>query len=718
MIRHHALALALLVGMIFFIYWPILPLTKIATHTHYGDALINCYLINWFQYSLWTNPLGAFDAPLFYPQETSGAFSSINVFLSLITGPLQLFGNPVFCYNAALYVAIILSGVSMYGCTYGLFGNRKASLVAGVLFSCNADMLWHSLGHPNIVAPFFIPVLVYLAIHFFQRPTIAAGILFSVCLYGQFLVDPYLGFIGLIGLTPVMLLISALRVRTAPREVAVLYAAGLVMLGLVYVYTGPFREVSARLGNARSISEMIGNSAELVYGYLLPAFHERRNESFFGSLLGENTPYNRAVNSQYFGLSVYLTVVMYLAVMLLFSIRKRKLLFPSYTFFFLIVIVMGFLFSFGPYLWWRNEMTQWKLPMWYVYEYIPPLRFLREISRFAVLVVTGLGFFLALAISQWGWMNQGSKPLRMGILAIMLAVLAVEFRPIASPDFAYFDRRGYELIAKHPEIEIMGSIPPTSYPFLVQSTATFPKTPSGYWGGVYNHHYTMLEPVLADFGSMRSTALHGALGTQGLFVEGAEALALARSKPELQELSPEEGRPFGLFQLVPENINPTALTEAKALLESTPEFPPFGIVPDEELVKNPYSLPIELGGRQELYYNSIDLAANVGDTPLYGIPVQRINALMMRMSLTSLGVDYVDTKIYFRTDREPEFSEEKSITVLLPPDGKLYWAKFDFARHHERFADHQVIGVRFLFSANPFPGQKAVIESVYVDLKE
>lgn len=717
-IKHHALPLTLLVSVLFFIYWPVLPLNIIATKTHYGDAMINCYLINWFQYGLWMHPFSAFDAPLFYPQETSGAFSSINLFLCLITGPLQLLHNPVFAYNAAIYLAVILSGFSMYACTYLLFKNRKASLVAGILFSCNSDMIWHFFGHPNIISPIFIPPIIYLAVRLFQEPRSLYAVLFCACLYGQFWCGPYLGFISLIGLTPVMLIVLALRFRSHPKPLLVLIGTGIFTLFMVFLLTGPFREVNSRLGSSRSINEMIMNSAELNFGYLLPAFVEKRNETFFGSLLGESTPYNRAVNSQYFGLSVYVAVFLHVAIMLGLSLKQRRLKLPAYSLFFIILLFMGFLFSFGPYLWWKNELTQIKLPMWYVYEYISPLRFLREVSRFAVLVVAGLGFLIALAISQWSWVNERQAAVRWGVLGAMLLGLIVEFRPIASPAFASIDMRPYALIATHPEINRMASVPPTNYTFLIQSTATFPQTPSGYKGGVYNHHYETLEPVLGDFSSNKATALYGALGVEAVFVNGAANLEIARSKPELEPLSPDPNAPFGLFRLLPDRIDPAALAEAKTFLASVPEFPPFDIVPDAELQKSPYSFPIEVGGRQELYYNSVSLSANAGQVPIYNIPINRINSLMMRMSLSGFGVDYVDSKIYYKTDREPEFSEDKSITVHLPPDNQLHWAKFDFHPQHSKFGNHNLTGIRFQFSATPYPGQEAVVESIYLDLTE
>ncbi|MGF1573745.1 MAG: hypothetical protein ACFCU1_11835 [Sumerlaeia bacterium] len=716
--KHHAAPLMMLIAMVLFIYWPVLPATAIFNQLHFGDALINCYLINWFQYSLWVSPFNAFDAPIFYPQETAGAFSSINLFISFLTGPVQLAGNPVFAYNFAIYLAVFLSGMSMYCCTFLLFQNRKASLVAGVLFCCNSDMIWHFFGHPNIISPIFIPPLIYLALELYREPRWQQAVLFSVFLYCQFLCSFYLGFIILIGITPVMLIILAARTRNFPKQMGLLVGCGVLALIMIFLLTGPFREVSDRLGNGRSIHEMINNSAELTLGYLLPAFHENRNESFLGSLLGEKTPFNRAVNSQYFGLTVYATVTIHLLIMLGLSIAKRKLLIPGFTLFFLLIILMGFLFSFGPLFWWKNQMTQFKLPMWYVYEYIEPLRFLREVSRFAVLVVAGLSFLLALVVSQWSWINQKALPVRLGLLAFMLIVLSIEFRPVASAKLATPDMRAYALLAQHPEIKRIGSIPANSTQFLVQSTATFAETPSGYKGGVYNNHYEEIEPALNQFASGRATAIHAALGVEGIFVTGKENLALALEMPELEPLSRDPDAPFGLFKLNADLISPERVQAANTFLEGITEFPQFDVVAEKDLVKSPYSFPIDLGGPQKLFYNSTSLAANAGAVPIYSIQIPRINALMMKMSLTSFGSDYQFTKIYFTTERQPNYSEYKSITAIIPPDDELHWVKFDFAPFHEALANDWLTGIRFEFSSTPYPGQEALIDSIYLDLSE
>src|SRR5262245_49412178 len=74
---------------------PVTPLSKSGTHLPAGDAEINAYLVNWGQHILPLAPWKYYDAPLFYPQNTAGAFSSANPLLCLVSSPLRLSGNPI-----------------------------------------------------------------------------------------------------------------------------------------------------------------------------------------------------------------------------------------------------------------------------------------------------------------------------------------------------------------------------------------------------------------------------------------------------------------------------------------------------------------------------------------------------------------------------------------------------------------------------------------------
>lgn len=486
----HWVPLLLMTAAIVLLYWPLLPLTKIASHLIDGDALHNAYLMNWGQKTLWTDPLHYYDAPMLYPQKTAAAFSSINLFLAFITGPLYFLGKPVFAYNAAMYTAVWLCGFSMYCSAFALTGNRRAALVAALLYCCNGDLQFHFNGHPNVVSPIFIPPLILISIRFALAPKFIHAPLFSLFLILQFLCDWYLGFIALIGVGVPLAAAFLLKSKVHSRELSVFLILFFLTMAFIYSLSAPFREVGDRVGSIRGLGSHINYSASLQ-GYFFPSYVQGMNKSVvstvFGSLLSP-TDY-RDGDSQFYGWTLYLLLAC--AFGGLWWKQKLKPADWSPVVLYLgFVAITGFLFSMGPYFWLGNRLTKIPLPELLLFEFVPPLRFMRDTSRYAVLVVAALALLAALTLSASSWWNHGITKRRFLFSALLIGALLLEFRPATSPQFHAFNKEPYYWLEEDylwagptQKLERVASIPLNNQLFLLQTTGEFPVTCSSYAGG-------------------------------------------------------------------------------------------------------------------------------------------------------------------------------------------------------------------------------------------
>jgi hypothetical protein len=139
------------------------------------DALLHVFLLGWGWYGLTTNPLGVFDAPIFYPEIRTLTYMDHMLGEAVLAGPvIEVFGLGA-GYNSLIIFSFVASGYFVYRLArlYGL--SRSGSCVAGFLFAFCPYRFSH-LGCLNQSQTQFIPLTIFFAVRFLHTARTRYGV--------------------------------------------------------------------------------------------------------------------------------------------------------------------------------------------------------------------------------------------------------------------------------------------------------------------------------------------------------------------------------------------------------------------------------------------------------------------------------------------------------------------------------------------------------------
>src|SRR6476661_4307799 len=80
----------------------------------FGDVVVQMTSMQWIAHAMFTNPLGLFEAPFFFPYAHSLAFSENLIGETLIGLPALLLGNPALAGNINILLSFVLTGLFTY----------------------------------------------------------------------------------------------------------------------------------------------------------------------------------------------------------------------------------------------------------------------------------------------------------------------------------------------------------------------------------------------------------------------------------------------------------------------------------------------------------------------------------------------------------------------------------------------------------------------------
>jgi hypothetical protein len=224
--------------------WP-LP-AHLVTHARaapaYGllDVHLHLWTLAWVSRAIVRDPLGLFDANIFYPAPLTLAGSDHLLGTLPIAGPVYwLTGNPVATMNAVVLASFPLAGVAAAALVRALGGSGWAGLLGGFVFAF-APMRMRSFVPVQMFTVQYLPLALLGLVSYLRRGggwRLGAGL---VLLLLQLLVAYYLAYGALVGLGATLLVV-ALRERDVPAGRWVRLAAGLgVVLAVMTLVSLPY----------------------------------------------------------------------------------------------------------------------------------------------------------------------------------------------------------------------------------------------------------------------------------------------------------------------------------------------------------------------------------------------------------------------------------------------------------------------------------------------
>jgi hypothetical protein len=255
-VRNRGLAeVALFVGLTLLHTWPLASDPAHLSRLDNSDTAFNTWVVAWDQHQLTRDPLHLFEAPIFYPEHDTLAYSEHLIVPAIIGLPFAWAGaSPVLLYNLLVMLAFVLSGLFMCRLVTIWTGSIAAGVIAGALFAFNAHVLTR-FAHLQALHVEFIPIVLYALDRLLTDPRLRYAALLAVGFVLQSLCSNHT-MVMLGGALAVAVLVRPEtwhRPRRVWSHLALAGAAGALALTPILL---PYYRVHATQGLNRSIEEV------------------------------------------------------------------------------------------------------------------------------------------------------------------------------------------------------------------------------------------------------------------------------------------------------------------------------------------------------------------------------------------------------------------------------------------------------------------------------
>ncbi len=481
-------AVLLFFGLSAYIQLLPLPLHPADSLNDAWDCLLNTWILGWDQYQLGRDPLGLYEANIFYPHEQTLSYSETLLPLAVLAWPVAaLTRNPILAYNFVFFLSCLLNAYAMFLLVRHLTGKFLPGLAAGVIFAFSATLM-QQITHLQLVAAWFIPLALLQLHRFFETGRWKHSLWFALFLLLQALTCVYYGLFFL-SLLPVMLGVMLLLNRKKVNFTFLfklgtpLFVSGLALLAYSQPFLSLFRkfnfqrglEYGADLQNYLAVPPhnillgkllsplgsyeyfLFPGMAALLLAAVMAAAQIRRFSSMprwlkrtglvlcgLPALLAAITLLRKGLKVKLGALSFSLTnpakqvtvllvlAGLFLAAAFIYYLQKHQgPAGPQANLFLYAFVLYGSLvLSLGAGLTLRGShaFAHWA-PFAWLYEYVPGFKGIRVPSRYAVFVILAVA-----ALAGWGvdLLGRRIKPraLKLTLAALLLLALNAEYLSI------------------------------------------------------------------------------------------------------------------------------------------------------------------------------------------------------------------------------------------------------------------------------------------------
>jgi hypothetical protein len=220
-----------------------------------NDGRWSIWVVSWVAHALTTDPWQVFRANIFYPHANALAFSEGNLVEGLIGAPIwALTKNPYTTHNFVFLFAFAQSFVATYYLVRHLTGNRRAAVLAGIMFAY-CPFAFARQAHIQLLMVGFLPWVMLAWHRFLDRSTIARAIELGVVMSLTGLACAYYGIFsgGMIAFASIWFAITR-RLWKDARYVTGVATAAVVSVGLVAPFFLPYLQMQESTGFQRSLS--------------------------------------------------------------------------------------------------------------------------------------------------------------------------------------------------------------------------------------------------------------------------------------------------------------------------------------------------------------------------------------------------------------------------------------------------------------------------------
>jgi hypothetical protein len=255
--------------------WPLASAPGSLSRLDNADTGLNTWIVAWVQHILPSDPLRLFDAPIFFPERHTLAFSEHLLVPALMGAPLAWLGlSPVLVYNLLVIAGLTLSGWTMCLVLERWTRSTAAGVVAGSLFAFNAHLLTRFAHLQALHAQFYpLTLLAFDAVLTEREPRRVrrAGLLLTIVFVLQALCSNYaMVFLGVALIVAALVRAPEWIGRGRSVKASTLAVSALASAVLLLPFLWPYYLVRRDAGLTRPIEEVRLYSAGL-FDYLTTA---------------------------------------------------------------------------------------------------------------------------------------------------------------------------------------------------------------------------------------------------------------------------------------------------------------------------------------------------------------------------------------------------------------------------------------------------------------
>jgi hypothetical protein len=427
-----------------------------------ADEQLNAWIVSWIAHQLPRDPTRLFDANTFYPERRVLAFSEplLPPGVCAIV-PRALGASAVLTYNLLLMAGFVLTGLAGYAVGTRLSGDRLAGLLAGSLVAFGPHTL-PRLAHLQAQWLMTLPLSLLALDAVIRKRTWRPALALGVCVALLAMTSGY-------GLAlAVVAIVVAWLARTGEwwrhwRSLAPRLAGGALLSVLLAIpVLLPYRHVVEEHGVRRGS----GETASLAS---LPTSFVSTPARLHYSLWSHH--FERPQGGSYFpGLTALALAALALVLGRGWSEPRARM--------FVAVALAGGLLALGP-----------ATPLYVAFQHVfPPMRALRDPSRFGALVILGVGCLAAMGLAALR--ARLERPWRLALPLILLGTAHAE---VLCAPFAFARYEGispiYARLATEPQRVALAEFPfhagegdHRNAPYVLASTTHWMPLVNGYSG--------------------------------------------------------------------------------------------------------------------------------------------------------------------------------------------------------------------------------------------
>ena len=220
-----------------------------------NDGRWSIWVVSWVAHALTSDPRQLFNANIFYPHTNALAFSEGNIVEGVIGAPVWvLTKNPYTTHNFIFLFAFAQSFVATYYLVRHLAGDRRAAVVAGVLYAY-CPFAFARQAHVQLLMIGFLPWVMLAWHRFLDRTSIARAIELGIVMMLSGLACAYYGIFagGMIAFASIWFAITRRRWNDM-RYVGGVAVAAVVCLGSIAPFFLPYLRMQESTGFERPLT--------------------------------------------------------------------------------------------------------------------------------------------------------------------------------------------------------------------------------------------------------------------------------------------------------------------------------------------------------------------------------------------------------------------------------------------------------------------------------